>query len=55
MIKSIAMAVDYETYVAKLEEAKLEKATWTTQYPIFYYNSTMFPGNKLSLMLFEPR
>jgi hypothetical protein len=55
MIKSMAMLLDQETYLARLEEAKQEKASWTTLYPIFYYNSTIFPQNILSLHLFEPR
>ncbi len=55
MIKAMAMLLDRDTYLARLEEAKQEKTSWTTLYPIFYYNSTIFPGNILSLHLFEPR
>ena len=55
MIKSLALALDPDAYLARMEEVKLEKASWTTQYPIFYYNSPIFPGNILSLHLFEPR
>jgi hypothetical protein len=55
MIKNMAMAFDADSYAARLSETEAEKATWTTLYPIFFYNSAMFPGNKLSLVLFEPR
>lgn len=55
MLKAMAIALDGDGYQARLEEVRLEKASWTTQYPIFYYNSPIFPGNILSLHLFEPR
>jgi hypothetical protein len=55
MLKNIALQVDPDLYQLRLQEASLEKASWTTVYPIFYYNSTMFPGSVLSLHLFEPR
>lgn len=55
MIKNLAMAVDPAGYAARLVESEAEKVDWSAVYPIFYYNNAMFPGNKLSLMLFEPR
>lgn len=55
MVKTLAMALDPETYRSRLLEAEGEKSSWTALYPIFYYNSILFPGNKLSLVLFEPR
>ncbi len=55
MIKNIAMALDSALYAARLVEFQAEKRTWNTLYPIFYYNSAMFPGSRLSLHLFEPR
>ena len=40
----------------RLAEAKKEAAEWTEcTYPIFFYNDMMFPGQSLSLHLFEPR
>lgn len=39
----------------RLQEAQLQKESWTALYPVFYYNSAMFPGSRLSLHLFEPR
>lgn len=47
--------MDSVTYSARLLESEAEKDSWSAVYPIFYYNSAMFPGNKLSLHLFEPR
>jgi hypothetical protein len=55
MLKNLAMTIDSSTYALRLQEVQLQRETWTALYPIFYYNSTMFPGNKLSLHLFEPR
>ena len=55
MLKALALALDADTYRARQEEGRLEKESWTAQYPIFYYNSPIFPGNVLSLHLFEPR
>lgn len=55
IIKSIAMLLDPLGYSARLVENEMEKANWSAVYPIFYYNATIFPGNKLNLMLFEPR
>lgn len=55
LIKSMALIVDQETYMLRLQEAQLQKESWTALYPVFYYNSAMFPGSRLSLHLFEPR
>jgi len=55
IIKSMAMAIDSHLYSSRLEEFAEEKASWTTLYPIFYYNSALFPGSRLALHLFEPR
>lgn len=55
MIKSLAMMLDNDGYRARLEEAAVYRATWSALYPIFFYNSVMFPGSVLSLHLFEPR
>lgn len=55
MIKSIVMTVDPQGYASRLQELEAEKAQWSTVYPIFYYNTPMFPGSRLSLHLFEPR
>ncbi len=55
MIKTLALAINSDVYSARLIELQAEKETWNTFYPCFYYNSTMFPGSKLALHLFEPR
>jgi hypothetical protein len=55
MLRSLALSLDSDTYKIRLEESNLEKQSWTLLYPIFYYNSPIFPGNILSLHLFEPR
>jgi Lon protease-like protein len=55
IIKNLAILFDSDTYQTRLEEVRLEKENWTALYPIFYYNSVMFPGSSLSLHLFEPR
>jgi len=55
MIKAMALALDADGYNSRLAETVSEKATWSTVYPIFYYNTAMFPGSRLSLHLFEPR
>lgn len=55
MIKSLAMMLDSDGYQARLEEAAGYRAAWSALYPIFFYNSVMFPGSVLSLHLFEPR
>ena len=55
IIKNLAISLDPDTYRTRQEEANIEKSTWTTLYPIFYYNTAMFPGESLNLHLFEPR
>ena len=55
MIKSLAMLADPEGYRSRLAETTAEKEQWSALYPVFYYNSCLFPGNRLSLHLFEPR
>lgn len=55
IIKNLAILFDPDTYETRLQEVRLEKESWTALYPIFYYNSVMFPGSSLSLHLFEPR
>lgn len=49
------MQVDPALYRQRLLETTTEKEHWTALYPVFVYNHTMLPGNKLSLHLFEPR
>lgn len=55
MIKKIAMSIDPVIYAQRLAESESEKQVWTKLYPVFYYNSTIFPGSHLNLHLFEPR
>ena len=55
MIKALAQQLDPVLYQARSAEFQIEKQSWNTLYPIFYYNNAMFPGSKLSLHLFEPR
>jgi len=55
MIKNIALSINPFSYQMRLAEAELEKSTWTSLLPVFYYNQCLFPGSKLSLHLFEPR
>jgi Lon protease-like protein len=55
MIKNIALLVDPVAYALRIAETEAEKKTWTNLYPVFYYNSTIFPGSHLNLHLFEPR
>lgn len=47
--------IDPVGYTQRLAECEMEKKTWKTLYPVFYYNSTIFPGSHLNLHLFEPR
>lgn len=54
-LKALAVAVDPVGYQQRLLESASEKASWLALYPVFFYNQTMLPGNKLSLHLFEPR
>eukprot|EP01038_Epipyxis_sp_PR26KG_P008665 gene8665-11708_t len=55
LIKSIAMTISPQMYNQRLVETAAEKESWTTLYPMFYYNDTLFPGSSLHLHLFEPR
>jgi len=55
MIKDLAMHTNSVEYAARLLESEVEKKTWSTLLPIFYYNETLFPGGRLDLHLFEPR
>lgn len=55
MLKALAMALDPDTYASRLAEAQIAKQDWSLLYPCFFYNSTMFPGSRLALHLFEPR
>lgn len=55
MIKTIAKSLNPTLYEQREAEAAIEKSSWKKLLPIFYYNATMFPGETLSLHLFEPR
>lgn len=55
IIKAIAQQFNPNSYATRLQEAEAEKVGWRSLLPIFYYNSPLFPGMKLSLHLFEPR
>jgi len=55
MIKEIALKVNPDLYASRKIDSDAEKSTWSSLLPIFYYNDPMFPGQKLSLHLFEPR
>lgn len=57
MIKAIARALNNALYVQREEEILMELNNYKNDsiYPIFYYNSNLFPGSTLSLHLFEPR
>lgn len=55
MIKNLAKLIDPVLYAQRQKEADAEKASWSSLLPIFYYNVAMFPGQILSLHLFEPR
>lgn len=55
MLKNIALSLNPTLYNTKLREVAIEKASWDTILPVFFYNVTMFPGEILSLHLFEPR
>lgn len=54
-IKSLAIALDPELYKQRVAEVAVEKESFTSVYPIFFYNQTLLPGSKLNLHLFEPR
>jgi len=55
MVANIVKTCFPDIYSERLREAEAEKSAWSTQFPIFYYNLPMFPGETLSLHLFEPR
>lgn len=55
MLKSIATLLNPTLYNLRLAESEKERTSWNTLLPIFYYNSTLAPGSRLSLHLFEPR
>eukprot|EP00640_Fibrocapsa_japonica_P002174 CAMPEP_0113940442 /NCGR_PEP_ID=MMETSP1339-20121228/6567_1 /TAXON_ID=94617 /ORGANISM="Fibrocapsa japonica" /LENGTH=342 /DNA_ID=CAMNT_0000944273 /DNA_START=45 /DNA_END=1073 /DNA_ORIENTATION=+ /assembly_acc=CAM_ASM_000762 len=55
VVTSVAQHLFPEIYAQRLAEAKAERQSWNLTMPIFYYNLPMFPGNLLSLHLFEPR
>ena len=55
MIKNIAYAFNPQLYRARSEEVKADKLKWSLVHPVFFYGSCMFPGQILSLHLFEPR
>ena len=51
----MAKMVNPTLYDQRLQEAIIEIKESTNVLPIFYYNVAMFPGETLSLNLFEPR
>jgi len=55
MLKAIAKQCNPILYTQRENEIEIEKKNWKKLLPIFYYNMTMFPGETLSLHLFEPR
>ncbi|KAG5187850.1 PUA-like domain-containing protein [Tribonema minus] len=55
MVAQIARAAFPQLYLERLRETQTEKAALRSIHPIFYYNVPMFPGEILSLHLFEPR
>jgi Lon protease-like protein len=55
MLKTIASTLYPALYAARVAEMELERSTWTSMQPIFYYNQCLCPGAILSLHLFEPR
>lgn len=55
MIKTLAMNFDTTEYSNRLLESEVEKKSWSSLLPIFYYNETLFPGGRLDLHLFEQR
>ena len=38
MMKSLALLIEPELYAKRLVEYEIEKKTWDTVLPIFYYN-----------------
>ena len=55
MLKNIAYSFNPALYDARLAEVAVERKKWDLVYPVFFYNSSMHPGDLLSLHLFEPR
>lgn len=55
MLKNIALSINPHLYHNRMQEIAAEKLTWPTILPVFFYNVSMFPGEILSLHLFEPR
>jgi hypothetical protein len=55
MLKNIAQLLNPSLYQARSQEIALEKTTWSTILPVFFNNDVLFPGEILSLHLFEPR
>ncbi|CAM9847594.1 unnamed protein product, partial [Phaeothamnion confervicola] len=55
MVAHIARSCFPEFYEERSRETEIERRSWRSLMPIFYYNLPMFPGETLSLHLFEPR
>ena len=55
MLKNIAVAYYPALYQARMLEVEAERTKWKSIFPVFLYNAIMFPGEMLSLHLFEPR
>mmetsp|Transcript_35580 Transcript_35580/g.52016 ORF Transcript_35580/g.52016 Transcript_35580/m.52016 type:complete len:374 (+) Transcript_35580:54-1175(+) len=55
MLANIAKSCFPTIYEDRLKELENERKKWSAMLPIFYYNMPMFPGETLSLHLFEPR
>ena len=55
VIKQLCIRLFPEKYEERLIESKEEKFKWSKYLPVFYYNTAVFPGSKISLHLFEPR
>lgn len=54
-IREICKSLNPTLYAERSVEAAQEKQEWSELLPIFFYNEALFPGNSLSLHLFEPR
>lgn len=55
MLKNIARLLNPSLYQTRLHELEVERSNWNAVLPVFFYNAVMFPGEILSLHLFEPR
>jgi len=55
VIKQMCIDLLPEKYQERLLEAEEVKMLWPKEYPIFFYNSVVFPGSSISLHLFEHR